>query len=106
RAVPGGTELVHGHDPGMGQLRGRARLPEEALHDLWVRDMVRAQKLQRDVAIESGIARDEHAAECTFTEFLPESVLAEGTAGVRYRRSMPAVARCVLEVQRRVCKLG
>ena len=59
------ARLVDGGDAGVGQDRGRARLPEEALAGLRVAGVLRADELQGHVAPEDAVARpidNTHAA--------------------------------------------
>src|SRR5512140_1631747 len=68
-AIVGGAELVNRHDARMRQLRHGPRLLQEALECLRVRDVMRMEELQRDIAIETRIVRAEDEPERTLAEF-------------------------------------
>ncbi len=83
--------VVHGDDVRVAQRAGDARLAQEALRERRVRRMERAELLQRDEAVEVGLARevdDGHAAAADVPEDL---VTANGLHDVRHSVSPSAV---------------
>ena len=52
---------------------------KEALHDVWIPEVRRVQHLDRHIAIEIRVPRDEDKAERTLAQLLAELVLADPT---------------------------
>ena len=83
--------VVHGDDVRVAQRAGHARLAQEALRERRVRGVERAQLLERDEAVEVGLARevdDRHAAAADLPQDL---VAADGLHDVRHSVSPSAV---------------
>ncbi len=78
--------LVHGDDAGVLDLRGGTRLAQEALHDLAVGQVLGAQDLERDVAIEAGVAREVDHAVAAPADDAVDDVLADLGASHPTRR--------------------
>ena len=68
------ARLVDGDDAGVNDPRERARLADEAAHDLGVRVVLGQQELDREVAAEVHIARDPDDAEPTLGDLSGELV--------------------------------
>ena len=83
--------VVHGDDVRMAQRAGDARLAQEALRERGVRRVERRQLLERDEAVEVGLAREvdhRHAAAADLAEDL---VAADRLQDVRHRLDVPVV---------------
>src|SRR6185295_641543 len=71
------TAVVDRHDPRVRDPGGCSRLLEEAVDDLRIREVLRTEHLDRDVALETRITRQVHDAERASAELVPDLVFAD-----------------------------
>ena len=84
--------LVHGHDVGMVDPRGEARLALEALAKLGVLRELGGDELDRDLTAERELRRAEHDAHAAASDALLEPVVADCRSDVEHASALYAQA--------------
>ena len=74
------ADVVHGDDVRVAQASERLRLPPQAVGEVRSH-LVRVEHLQRDVALELGVARDVHDSHATFAGAAAHDVTTDARAG-------------------------
>ena len=77
--------VVHGDDVGMAERSGHARLAQEALRERGVRRVERRQLLERDEAVEVGLAREVDHRHPAAPDLAEDLVAADRLQDVRHR---------------------